>query len=217
MNGVIDGLSFDEASHTYRMYGEEVPSVTQILRPLSNFDAVPADVLEAASNFGNATHKVCELHDLGTLDMGTVDAPLIPYLNAWKRFCFDHKVDWEGIEERVYHQALRFAGTLDRRGSLRYPANDVGQRHKGIIDIKTSAELYPSCGPQLAAYDAAVYEGFPYGARGIRIAVQLKADGTYVAKQYKDKTDWPMFASLVTARNWCAKHGVTLNYQQQEK
>ncbi len=214
MNQDIEGLTFDEATHTYRMFGEVIQSVTQILRPLSNFSDVSAAVLEAASDFGTKAHKVCELHDLGTLDMGSVDAPLLPYLNGWKRFCFDHKVDWEGIEERVFHKTLRYAGTLDRRGTLRYPATEVGQRHAAVVDIKTSAELYPSCGPQLAAYDGALYEDFPYGARGIRIAVQLKADGTYVAKQYKDKTDWPMFASLITMRNWCAKHNVTPNFEQ---
>lgn len=204
MNNVIPGLTFDEASHTYRMYGELVPSVTQILRPLSDFSGVPADTLAAASQFGTAVHKVCELHDLGTLDMGTVATALLPYLEAWKKFCADYNVEFEGIEELVYNPTMRYCGTLDRRALL------TGERY--IIDIKSSAELYPSVGPQLAAYRAALPDNLGY--RCMRMAVQLRPDASYKMQTYTNQNDMAVFASLITLRNWTMQHNIVPNFAQ---
>lgn len=198
---MIDGLTFDADTHTYRFKGDVVPSVTGILKPLQDFSSVPAPVLEAASNFGTAVHLACELWDRGTLDEDALDPALEPYLDAWKWFSLDNDVKWEMIEAQVYHPGLRYAGTLDRYGSVR----DT----KTVLDIKSSVGLYPAVGPQLAAYKAAI----PLcPATATRMAVQLKADGTYVAKTYTDRTDWPLFASLVTVRNWSLAHNVTPKY-----
>jgi hypothetical protein len=198
---VIAGLTFDAATHTYRMNGEVVPGVTSILKPLSDFSMVPVDVLKAASAFGTAVHLACELWDKGVLDEEALDPALVPYLEGWKRFCTDHAVEWTLIEAKVYHPTMRYAGTLDRYGKVMGKA--------AVVDIKTSAELYPSVGPQLAAYKNAIPDAPPVTAR---MAVQLKADGNYVAKTYTNRTDWPMFASLVTVRNWCAEHNVTPHF-----
>jgi hypothetical protein len=192
-------LTFDEASHTYQFGGQLVPGVTSILAPLTDFSKVPPGVLQAASNFGKAVHLACELDDLGTLDEAALDPALAPYLAGWRKFSADHAVSWDQIEQPVYHATLRYAGTPDRFGLV----NGV----RTVVDIKSTAQLYPAVGPQLAAYANAMAEPF-----AIRIAVQLKADGTYVAKPYKDPTDWPVFASLLTLRTWCKQHSITPNY-----
>lgn len=195
-------LTFDEASHTYQFGGQLVPGVTSILKPLTNYDSVPAAVLDAASLFGKAVHRACELDDLGELDEAALDAALVPYLHAWRKFSADYDVEWEVIETPMYHQALRYAGTADRIGKVR--------RFSAVVDIKTTYELMPSNGPQLAAY-ARLHDPV-LGNLLDRIGVQLKADGTYVAKTYKDPTDWPVFASLLTLRTWCKQHSITPNY-----
>jgi hypothetical protein len=193
-------LTFDEASHTYHFGGQVVPGVTSILSPLTDFSRVPPAVLEAASQFGKAVHRACELDDLGTLDEDSLDPALKPYLQAWRKFSAEHQVQWDVIEEPVYHATMRYAGTPDRFGLV----NGV----RTVVDIKSTAQLYPAVGPQLSAYANALLEPF-----AIRMAVQLKADGTYVAKTYKDPTDWPMFASLLTLRTWCKQHSITPNFK----
>lgn len=196
-------LTFDEATHTYRFGGQVVPGVTSILKPLTNYDSVPASVLDAASQFGKAVHRACELDDLGELDEATLDDALLPYLQAWRKFSADYAVKWEVIETPMYHQVLRYAGTADRIGKVKGLS--------AVVDIKTTYELMPTNGPQLAAY-AALHDpqmGFLLN----RIGVQLKADGTYVAKPYKDPSDWPVFASLLTLRNWCALHSITPTFK----
>lgn len=200
----MSALTFDEVSHTYRINGQVVPGVTSVLAPLTNYDSVPAHVLQAAADFGKAVHRACELDDLGDLDdldEATLDPALAPYLNAWRAFCADHSAQWEQIEAPVHHQALRYAGTPDRIGALR------GLR--AVVDIKTTAKLYPSVGPQLAAYREAA--AMPTYA--LRVAVQLKADGTYTKKTYTDPNDWPVFCSLLTLRNWCALHSITPTFK----
>lgn len=194
------GLTFDEATHTYRCNGLVVPGVTSILKPLTNFEAVPAGVLQAASEFGTAVHLACELDDLAELDEAQLDPALAPYLAAWRKFSAEHNVLWDMIEARVHNKTLGYAGTVDRCG---YVAGEWA-----VVDIKSTAQLYPSVGPQLAAYAAAIDGSFGLSQR---FAVQLKGDGTYTLKRYTDPTDWPVFCSLLTLRNWCARHDITPN------
>jgi hypothetical protein len=194
----MNGLNFDEGTHTYRFDGNVVPGVTSILAPLTDFSRVPPAVLEAASQFGKAVHRACELDDLGELDEDQLDVALVPYLTAWRKFSVDYAVEWEQIEQQTFHATMRYAGTPDRFGKVR------GQLT--VVDIKSTAELYPTVGPQLSAYAHALKH--PYADR---LAVQLKADGTYVAKPYTDPTDFPVFASLLTLRNWCTRYAITPN------
>ncbi len=193
-------LTFDEATHTYRYNGIVVPGVTTILSPLSDFSRVPPHVLRAAADFGTAVHLACELDDLGDLDESALDPALVPYLAAWRKFSADHEVEWELIEQPVHHKAMGYAGTLDRQGRVKGLST--------VLDIKSSAQLYPSVGPQLSAYQQASERPSVQ-----RMAVQLKADGTYVAKTYTDPTDWPVFASLLTLRTWCKQHSITPNFK----
>jgi hypothetical protein len=193
----MNGLYFDPDTHTYRYDGVVIPSVTQVLRPLSNFGVVAPDVLSAAMAFGTAAHMACELHDTGMLDYSTLDPALAPYLQAWQRFCADHAVEWELIEERVYSGTHKYAGTLDRYGKVAGKAC--------VIDIKTGSVLYPSTGPQLAAYKNAIPGAPPMTTR---MAVQLKSDGNYIAKTYTDRDDWPAFLSLLTLKQWCSRHSI---------
>jgi hypothetical protein len=206
----IPGLTFDEASHTYHYQGVQVPSVTQVLKPLMNLDFVDPDVLQAAASFGVAVHKACELDDLKQLDEESLADELAPYLAAWRKFSRDYDVEWQGVEERVYHPQLRYAGTLDRRGLVRVDPRK-SYRTPAIVDIKSGTVLYPSVGPQLSAYHRAIAEG---SVTTKRLAVQLKPDATYVAKWHDDATDFALFCSLLTLRNWCGKHRITPNFQE---
>jgi hypothetical protein len=201
MNAVLPTL--DEATHTYTLNGVRVPGVTSILAPICDFSRVPPDVLRAASEFGTAVHLACELDDRGDLDEEQLDPALAPYLLGWRKFSKDYTVKWSLIEELVYHPVMGYAGKLDRYGVVK--GDDT------VVDIKSSAQLYPSVGPQLAAYQKAIP-----GASLLtkRMAVQLKADGTYTAKSYTSPSDWPLFASLITLRNFCAQHGITPNFKE---
>jgi hypothetical protein len=223
MNAVLDrpsvevgelppGLTFDEATHTYRYRGAVVPGVTSVLRPLMNFDFVDPDVLAANAAFGTAVHKACELDDLGQLDEAALDPALAPYLAGWRKFSRDYRVIWSAIEKKVFHPQLRYAGALDRYGMVLTMPTENGRHVPAMVDIKSGSALYPSVGPQLAAYHRALNEA---SVTTRRLAVQLKPDGTYFAKWHEDPNDFAVFCSLLTLTNWCAKHSITPSFSKE--
>lgn len=193
-------LTFNEEDHSYHWSGRPVPSVTQVLAPVVDLSAVPPDILSAAAAFGTAVHKACELDDLGVLDEAALDAPLVPYLDAWRRFSYEHSVIWDHVEKRLYHRTLRYAGTADRIGRV--------DGVPSVVDIKTSATLYPSVGLQLAAYERAISADPLLDSVSQRISVRLKPDGSYEMHAHQEPDDFAVFASLLTLRNWCRKNSI---------
>lgn len=190
-------LTFDAVTHTYRDGERVVPSVTQCLQKLHSFGMVPPDVLEAACQRGTAVHEICEYHDQNDLDEASVGEEYQGYLYAWIKFCSDYAVQWDAIEERGYSTRFGYAGTLDRRGTLR------NQPAKWIVDIKTGTQLHRVCGMQLAAYRQIVAEtqdpAYLLARRG---TVQLASDGKYKFIEWKDPADWTAYQALLTLTNW---------------
>jgi hypothetical protein len=138
-------LTFDEASHTYRVGERVVPSVTQLLAPIKpDFSMVPPGVLERKRQLGTDVHLACELDDDD--DLGEVDDEILPYLQAWRQFRADTGAEVLANERQLYHPTLMFAGTLDRMMIM------PSSRETWLLDLKTSIDPHPSYGVQLAGY-----------------------------------------------------------------
>lgn len=80
---------FDEASHTYAINGNVVPSVTQVLNAVGfiDYSHVPADVLSAAQVRGTHVHKAIHYYleygyGEGGLDLNTLDEAYHGYFNS---------------------------------------------------------------------------------------------------------------------------------------
>jgi len=179
----VTDLTFDEASHTYRIFGRVVPSVTQILEPLQFLDGVPWAVLEAAREFGTHVHLACHLRNLGQIDEDTLDAPLKPYLAGWDRFLFETGFVVTASEQRLFDPMMRYAGTADAFG--------IWKGTTWVVDIK-SGVVPPTVGAQLAAYQAAALE-----RPRRRLCVQLNEDGEYKLHECKDLSDFALFCSAL--------------------
>jgi hypothetical protein len=187
-------LTFVDETHTYRWNGEVKPSVTAILSRLHDFGMVPADVLAAACERGTAVHQICEYHDLGDLDPGSVAPAYAGYLRAWVNFTKDHRAKWSGIEVQGYSERFGFAGTMDRCGTV------MGTDY--IVDIKTSAQPHRVWGMQTAAYRQIRASQDPKWLLARRATVQLRADGSYKFLPWDSPSDWPAFMALITLSNW---------------
>jgi hypothetical protein len=186
-------LEYDANSHEYRVDGAIVPHVTAITDTLIDFGGIAPDVLEHARDRGTAVHLLTELHDRGELDEDALADELRGYLTAYRRFIAEADPQWDAIEQRVYSARYRYAGTLDRVGSI------GGKRsRKGVlVDIKATASIQPAVGPQTAAYAHA------YGdSRLARFALQLRPDGTYRFHECRDQSDLPVFLAAMTVYNW---------------
>ena len=200
-------LAFDPASHTYRVDGTLVPSVTQLLEDAGltpDYAAVPRPVLEHARARGIHVDQCVELLDADELDWRSVHPEAVPYLEGWMRF-----KEYEGFtpiasQLPLYHPRYGYAGTLDNVGLL------PGGRPV-IIERKTTAKLAATVALQSAGY---AVDGLWYAAPGggvlspvpwerpARLGVQLRRDGSYQLVPYDDPEDMAAFLGVVALGKW---------------
>ena len=193
-------LEFDEAKHEYHWDGNLVPSVTQVLAPLSEYAGIPKHILDRAAARGQYIHTMCEYHLWNTLDESTVDPKYLCYLTAFKAFLQESGFKAEHIEERVYHERLKYAGTSDMIGEL---PGKRGKKNRAIIDIKTTFKLLRAVGPQTAGYGDA-WNSMTDEELHVktRWGLQLKKDGTYKLKLYNSRNDSNIFRSCLAIHNF---------------
>lgn len=195
-------LKFDEASHTYTFNGKRVPNVTTILDPLVDYSMVPTHILEAAKDRGDYVHKACEMVCWGTLDEDELDPEFAPYVDAFKLFLLETGFEPVHIEERVYHPVLNYAGTLDLAGTLP-PKGKRKNPQWCVMDIKTTAAIMPSVGPQTAAYQEA-WNHCHKPKLTHRYVVKLSAKG-YELQALTDRGDLNIFLSCLNIVNFLAR------------
>lgn len=197
-------LHFDQPTHTYRIDGVVIPSVTTVLKPLYNFDGIPREVLNAKAALGTAIHRACELLDNDDLDEES-DAgraalePMAGYLAGYKRFLSDKKAKVIANEQRLCHPVHRYAGTIDRCYAF--------EGHLWDVDLKSTVSMSPIVGLQTAAYT----EMFRANGRTTparRGALQLFPDGFYKLWEFNDPADFPTFLSLLTVQRFKERHSL---------
>lgn len=178
-------IDFDPEKHEYSVGGVKIPSVSEILAPLSadRYDGLNPWMLKAAAAKGTAVHEATEMIDYGIEP--EEDPELEPYLLAYQTFLLEHDVEWRMIERIVnYNRGIDgelpiYAGTVDRYGML--------DGELAVVDIKTYASmstdamLNASC--QTVLYRDAIehHEVFSLNDPPIirRYILHLRKDGSY--------------------------------------
>jgi hypothetical protein len=194
---VIKGVRFVEAGHRYFGPGDvPLPSVSEIIEPVKGYAGVPKAVLEKARDRGVAVDKATQLFDKDDLDYDSLDPVVVPYLDAWEWFTCDYLAKWTHVNLPEWHQTLYYAGTPDRKGSVR-----VGGKTKRVtLDIKATYKIERSVILQLSGYDLMDEDG-PADELWV---VQLKKDGTYVKQVIKPAHD--VFLACLKLHNWKARN-----------
>jgi hypothetical protein len=187
-------LTFDPIPHEYRVDGVRVPSVTEILRQLTDFSGIPAAVLEAKRDLGQRVHFACQLDDENDLDASSVEDDVAPYLAAWRKFLAESGAKIVSNEERVYDPILRYAGTLDN-------VLDIAGVH-WLTDKKTSIYTPIAAGPQTSAYLRARRDPRPMS----RAAVRLRPDGTYRFDALYGADDFSTFLACLNIYRFKESH-----------
>lgn len=174
-------FEFDESTHTYYVNGCAVPSVTQLLAPIT-IGKYPKDVgvIQAAARRGTRIHELCNLYDLDALPE-EFEGSLIPYVQAWSMFCRDYKPEWI-FTEKPMHDGLYYAGTMDRLGI-------IDGMHT-VVDIKTAQSLdrpaKVALAVQLYAYQRMAKQLLPAAMPVAGMGVQLLKTGRYRVYWRKD-------------------------------
>lgn len=126
-------LIFYDDSHTYEVDGQQLSSVSEVLRFLSREEYGDIDQyrLDNAAERGTAVHKACEmLYKYKTVEC---DAEIEPYVMAFLQFLKDHKCDFTDIERPLADTELGIAGTPDYCGTV--------DGEEAIVDLKAQSAI----------------------------------------------------------------------------
>lgn len=186
-------LRFDPAGHIYSYAGpgegifRQVPSITTIIRPMNDEHyglgngVGPNQALNHAAERGQAVHEACWYFDQDDLDEDSLDEEIKPYVAAYRKFREESNIEIVEIETpRVgFHGKIAFAGRPDRIVRMKVRR---GWSQNSPLDIKTTVDMAPAVGVQLAGY--AELLGPAHGGRNL-FGLQLKADGSYRLHEYQ--------------------------------
>lgn len=201
----MKNVTFRESDHTYWLRDQRIPSVTEILKPLSDFRFVKDDVLQWKSDLGRAVHGAIELHLLDDLEYDSLSGDVAQYFNQFLAFEREAKFQSLGTELIVSH-ALGYAGQIDCVGR-------INGKNEAIFDWKTTAQISPVVALQTAAYAFALdADESHYFTFGRRYALRLSPTN-YRLHQFSAVTynyDLHVFKSLLTLHKWCEKHNKTM-------
>ena len=186
---------FDAKAHRYRSpSGFVLPSVTQILKPVTNamYKNVDPGILNIKADLGTAVHSAIEFLIDDDLDEGSLDLSVRPYVNAWKRWRDYYKPKFLLRELRL--GCDYFCGTVDCVCEIK------GETF--VIDWKTTSKLHRTVGPQMSAYEMLVRKHMGTPKLMSRMAVRLGSNGGYECMKCTDPKDYQIFEYLLKLNEW---------------
>ena len=186
-------LKFYEQDHEYQLGDETIPSVSEITRFASRevYGDVTQYTLDNAADRGRRVHKATELID--KYGECNVEADIAPYVKAYLKFLKEKKPEYKFIEKAFASEEEKFAGTLDRVGSV------MGYDGLSVIDIKSSSTVQKVLAQiQLNGYKR-LYEQNTGEAISHLLILHLKNDETY--KLVEIPIDDTLFVSCLNLHN----------------
>ncbi len=180
-------LTFEEKRHKYFWDGQPVVSVTQALSIVDERWKDPFYLLR-----GSYVHRATELYDRDELDESSIDPQILPYLNSYRMFLQETDFRPRWIESQHFHPQHKYAGTIDRMGSLN--GNQV------LIDLKSGGparvdDLQVAAYWELTRNDVLIKKCF---------TLHLRDDGGMpkLREVEKPRLLLPVFLSCLQAYRW---------------
>ena len=196
---VVD-IDFDEEGHIYTLRGMRMPSVTQIMRPMSLmlYSDVSDSALYGAADRGTRAHAQVEA--IVKYGVEEWDEDTEGYIRAFQAFQAAFHKEWLGSEYRTYHKVMRYAGTID------LIADAGAEGAVDVIDIKTTAQFHRKMlETQLGAYAEAL-KSWGVKVHGV-YGLQLLKDGNYRFERLEE--DYRTFLHCMGVVNAMAIEGGT--------
>lgn len=142
-------LEFLEATHTYKLDGNEIPSVTRAIdfSGLVDYDNVRDSILERRTMQGREVHRAVHFHVQNDLDEPSLTPDVAKYLASFKLL----EQQWRF---KPLYVEREFVGEL---GGMLYGMKPdlvgVVLGHDAVVDVKTG-KSYPWHGVQMSGYAA---------------------------------------------------------------
>lgn len=175
------------------------PRVTEILKPFTNYDKVPNDILEKASVRGTIVHGVCAGIARGEwIEDELIEDSYKGYIKSFRMWQEQQVKRFVLIETRYEHDELRFSGQLD----CVIQGND---NKFYLVDFKTSASPQKTYPVQMAAYEA-LLKRQNFNIDGAYI-VYLSKDGTFPDIDFLEdlSNEFSVFVSALECWNYFKK------------
>lgn len=147
------------------------PRVTDILKPFTNLEYVPRDVLDRAATRGTQVHALCAAVAEGAwIPDETVQPDYRGYLQSFVKWHLAQVKEFLIIEKRFEHDAHEYTGQVD---FVVKASDDL----LWLVDIKTSSRHQKTYPVQMAAYREmlAIHSVHTHGA----MVVYLDKDGEF--------------------------------------
>lgn len=170
-------LTFIEDTHEYFVGLKRVPSVSEIMKPLTEaaLSSVPIKKLEIARDRGIGVHKAIEKY----IKLGVFDENYADYLDQFILFLME--TDLQVIESELMLTDGEYAGTIDL--IVKDAKNNLW-----IVDTKTTYVIAPYVPVQFAGYDnLATFNG--YKIKGCKV-LHLKDDSYNYTLRTPDTEKW---------------------------
>ena len=98
-------VEYNDSIHEYTLGGIHVPSVSELLKPVTGeFECAPM-----YAERGTAVHTLTELWDTGLYMPELADDELMPYMMAYEDFHDQHDVEVLRLERIVFNKELMYA------------------------------------------------------------------------------------------------------------
>ena len=157
-------VEFDQETHTYKLDGKRIPSVTQIINELLPINYNPHHWYLQR---GTAVHA-CAAFIAKGVDFEW-DKRISGQVLAIRKFFREVRPEILGIEEMVYSEKYRYAGIFDLWCK-------IGTKNC-LVDYKATMSV-DRVGLQLAAYELAMKPYIKYG-----VGVEIREDGSYLMSE----------------------------------
>ena len=201
MYGSMNNLEFVEKTHEYFLNKKKIPSVTQILAPISKilYEKIELPTLINKAKIGSQVHKLIERYSkYGLLpNKENTDERVYAYFNSfleWHKSLVDNVDFYDEFKGYYSSDKMVFAGTID---NIRLIRNDLV-----LIDYKTVAN--PNT--YILSLQLYAYKLIAEQVLGVKInkcyALCLRVDGyefieiTDEVNNYKTKEDWELLYKL---------------------
>ena len=172
-------LTFEEESHTYRLDGEIIPSVSQIIDAAGYWGEKKGSFAPGAAEKGRRIHQAIELLNLKQLDWKQIEGTgYEPYLRGYEMWRTDWRPEIREIECRLVGEChgVVYAGTVDLIADVRGALQ--------ILDVKTGRQYPKPYRAQLGGYMIAYQQERERKVDGLA-GLHVNDKGRYQLKRYK--------------------------------
>lgn len=203
LNSLVFIPSYETKGRVYRdKNGNEIPSVTQIIRPLNAgyYSKIDRAAMREAARVGAAVHKAIARTLNGDNYDKWLDNACRPYFDAFKNWYKEHLIEAKVTEFSL--ACSEFSGTFDCLAKIK--------NQWWVIEWKTTERLLPSVAVQTAAYSILAGAWFEQQERETvyirRAALQLRPSGEWIFQEYNDISDYAIFNHLLAVKHWQMRH-----------